>query len=267
MTGFTLIELLVVIAIIAILASLLLPSLARSKAQAQGAICLGNLRQLSLGWLMYADDSKGVLAYNLVGPAARTNLNWVADLLDWTTNPDNTNTAELTGAALGPYVNRSTHIYQCPADRALYPTQSAAGWPARARSYSMNASIGNAGSTSETGVNSNNPGYVQFFKASSIPHPTGIFVFIEEHDNSIYDGYFVNRIDYYYKEWLRLPASYHNKSSALSFADGHGEFHRWQFPSTMPSTVPYSVAFPVQIPPAEQGDFNWLAARMTVENN
>src|SRR5437870_4306867 len=65
--GFTLIELLVVIAVIAILASLLLPVLSRSKAKAQGLFCVHNTRQLTLAWLMYADDHNGRLAYNLGG--------------------------------------------------------------------------------------------------------------------------------------------------------------------------------------------------------
>src|ERR1051325_10234459 len=57
--SFTLIELLLVIAIIAVLSALLLPALQNAKAQAKRSACAGNLRQLGLGILMYADDSNG----------------------------------------------------------------------------------------------------------------------------------------------------------------------------------------------------------------
>ncbi|MCP5518740.1 MAG: prepilin-type N-terminal cleavage/methylation domain-containing protein [Verrucomicrobiales bacterium] len=61
--GFTLIELLVVIAIIAILAAMLLPALARAKEAGRSAVCKGNLRQLALGLLMYADSNRDYLPW------------------------------------------------------------------------------------------------------------------------------------------------------------------------------------------------------------
>ena len=55
--AFTLIELLVVIAIIAILMAILMPALKRAREQGRRVVCEGNLKTLTLAWIMYADEN------------------------------------------------------------------------------------------------------------------------------------------------------------------------------------------------------------------
>jgi prepilin-type N-terminal cleavage/methylation domain-containing protein/prepilin-type processing-associated H-X9-DG protein len=259
--GFTLLEMLVVMGVIGTLAGLLLPVLAASKGKARGIFCQNNNKQLVTGWLMYADEHAQWLTYNLGGAATRTNLNWAAGVLDWELSSDNTNVADLTEAALGSYVGKVSTIYRCPSDSVLSALQAAAGWGGRARSYSMNASVGDAGEISRSGVNTNNPGYAQFFKLTAMPAPARIFVFLDEHPDSISDGYFVNHI--YYPEWTRLPASWHNGAATFSFADGHTETHPWKCASTMPPAAPDAAGLPIDVSD-DPRDYNWVIAHMSV---
>jgi prepilin-type N-terminal cleavage/methylation domain-containing protein/prepilin-type processing-associated H-X9-DG protein len=251
--GFTLIELLVVIAIIGILAGFLLPTLGRTKAKAEGMTCANNIRQLAVAWLLYADDNSDLLVNNHGVPETLARRQtWANNVQDWVDGADNTNLVYLSDSKLGPYANRATQIYKCPSDRE--PALNGQ----RIRSMSMNALVGNPGEL----TNRFNPTYVQFFKRTEIPNPTGIFVFLDEHCDSINDGFFVNRLDDY--AWGNLPGSYHNGAVNLSFADAHVESHRWVVTETV-QPARKNVVRGTKIPASPTTDFDWLKARTSVK--
>ena len=272
--GFTLIELLVVIAIIAILAAMVLPALARARQRAVAIECLNNTKQLEFACAIYAADNAEKLPYNLglVGSDYRTDLNWVNNVMTWDLSSDNTNIANVTQASLGTYVGGNTKVYRCPSDRVLSSLQKDAGWSARTRSYSMNAMIGNAGKYSSLGYNVNNPDLKQFFKTTQITYPADIFVFLDEHPDSINDGYFLNRAPNYLTgatesaEWTDLPASYHNGGTAFSYADGHAVLHSWNEPNTVRPAHPSGADLPIPLGSESLTDFEWVIQHMSIGN-
>ena len=129
----------------------------------------------------------------------------------------------------------------------------------------MNAMVGDAGDLSDAGFNRNNPDYTQFFNISAIPKPVSIFVFLDEHPDSINDGYFIN--SGYNWEWIDLPASYHNGACNLSFADGHAETHRWDLESTKAPAHPDGATLPLKLARSEWGDYRWLLQRTSVNRD
>jgi prepilin-type N-terminal cleavage/methylation domain-containing protein len=267
--GFSLIELLTTVAILTILASLLLVSLVRAKKKAQAILCLNNHKQLALAWLLYAGENDDRLVYNLGGKpkgrslAPREDYNWINNFMDWELSPDNTNTTFTTKARLSPYSANSVTIYRCPSDHALSDLQRRAHWNRRVRSVSMNAMVGDAGDAMQGGANMNNPEYQQFLRLSDFQQPVGTFVFLDEHPDSINDGYFLNKPDD--NQWIDLPASYHNGSGSLSFADGHFEFHHWRDPKTEPPPRADVISLPCSVPKSQRADFDWLMERTSVE--
>jgi prepilin-type N-terminal cleavage/methylation domain-containing protein/prepilin-type processing-associated H-X9-DG protein len=233
--AFTLIELLVVIAIIAILAAMILPALGKAKQKTQGIYCMNNTRQLTIAWIMYADDHNGFLVQNRHGGDARgpnPNPNsWIGGWLDWTGSTDNTNVLflkDVRWAKLSPYTKGNYTLFKCPADvyrHALNPPGP------RVRSLSMNAAMGDG--NKDTFFNST------FFYAKKMaelikPPPVKAWVFVDEHPDSINDGCFFDDplLTPGGYTWTDLPASYHNGACGFSFADGHSEIKKWRDPNT-----------------------------------
>ncbi len=269
--GFTLVELLVVIAIVAILASLLFPALQRSKERARAMTCMANKKQLTLAWIMYSGDNDERLAYNLGSDssatawAAKTQPNWVNNVMDWELSPDNTNTDFVNSSLLSFYVNGSTTLFRCPSDQALSDVQKRAGWHyGRVRSVSMNAMVGDPGNALRWGVNTNNPEYSQFLRESDIPSPSSIFVFLDEHPDSINDGYFLMKDS---GQWVSLPGSYHSGGGSFSFADGHTVIHRWVDAATVRPPFPDAAGLPISLRSNATNDYNWVLRHSSFERN
>jgi prepilin-type N-terminal cleavage/methylation domain-containing protein/prepilin-type processing-associated H-X9-DG protein len=234
--GFTLIELLVVIAIIAILAAMILPALSSARKKTQGIYCMNNSKQMALAWMMYKDDCSDRLVYNRdytgAGKSAG-NESWAGGWLDFSANnPDNTNTDLLVnhnmypyGAYLGPYI-KNPAAFKCPADKSM--ASEAGLMLPRVRSLSMNNFVGESSRT-ETSPSK----YKVCNSYSQIKMPAMMFVFLDEREDSINDGFWLSDPDNLYRivDW---PASYHGSAGGFAFADGHAEIHKWKDGRTNP---------------------------------
>lgn len=240
--AFTLLELLVVIAIIAILAALLLPVLARARERAQRISCLNNLKQLNLGWQLYADDDNGILAsndwdYRSATIAESSPGCWVLGNATLDTSP-----ADITAGTIYPYV-KSLPSYRCPTDRGLV---SGAG-VLMLRSYSLSRFMG--GPHADT----DNWNVRPVHHSTEILHSSSALTFLDEDDTTIDDGHFLysDTVD----AWYNVPSWRHANGDTMAFADGHEEYWKWR--SSLPATTYFADSSSVTDPNA-LGDIHRL---------
>lgn len=248
------------------------PWIVRAGPTEDAVLCVNNLRQLGVAWQAYTEDNGGRLVNNmgmvetLDAVGRKTYNNWNLNVIDWSTNPANTNQNLIRSNRLFQYVGGNVQTFQCPADTYVSSLQIRRGWTRRVRSYSMNgfvgAGSGSLGHESYRGENSFNPGYRQFLLQSAIPSPSMTYVLLDEHPNSINEGYYINQVSSS-SQWVDFPGSNHDGGVGIQFADGAAEVHLWSFPSTR-QPVKIGAVINSSIPTQQRGDFQWLAERASV---
>ena len=233
--AFTLIELLVVIAIIAILAALLLPALANAKKRAQASACVSNQKQITLAWVMYADDNQdliintgdsiqnGCVPWRYANPFPPPSIAGLS-------GPD----ADLAKLEAGykqgglyhyaPNVN----VLHCPADaRAKITTTGSSSPPGNFAWGSYSGAGGLNGLAPDSGPSS------RITRLSGIQHPSQRYVWIEENDPRGENESWWELIPagtppaFTGTELTDSPASWHGHNSTFGWVDGHVENHHW----------------------------------------
>jgi prepilin-type N-terminal cleavage/methylation domain-containing protein/prepilin-type processing-associated H-X9-DG protein len=224
--AFTLIELLVVIAVIAILIAILIPALGRARELGQRAVCLSNLRHLTLAWTAYADDNGGKLVEGHLS-LNFDDLGWIGPAFHRPESRAALWEAPRKGL-FWPYL-RDIDIYRCPRGRrghaATYEIVSGAngsdlsGRPMDVGTYRI--TLRDGGMRNQVGRT-----VLRLMRITDIVSPgaSNRAVFVDAGQSS---GCFI--VSYLDPAWhvSSPPPIHHADGATLSFADGHAEYWKW----------------------------------------
>jgi prepilin-type N-terminal cleavage/methylation domain-containing protein/prepilin-type processing-associated H-X9-DG protein len=236
--AFTLIELLVVIAIIALLLSILMPSLQKVKESARNLICSTNERSLFTAWFLYSSSNGGKLCntyqYGVGGTPWEDKSSWA--WLPW--NKDNNSVAPNL-QAIGADVKeehryegiRRGSLWAYTGDVDVYHCSGEKGKYEHFRSYSIADCMGGYwGRNAPNWNRQDNYGKVHL-KMNSISKPSESYVFIEENDPRpvLWDSYVLagGFMTSSIPAWGDSITVRHKGASSFVFADGHTEFRLW----------------------------------------
>jgi len=205
--AFTLIELLVVIAVIAVLMAILMPALNRAREQGKRTVCMSNLKQLMLAWVLYADDhdQRIVNSCTVSGTGGHPSSEpcW---LYFYNEPSEQTRIDGVKRGSLFPYVN-DLKLYKCPT-----------GIRGEVNTYGIVDAM-NGEMTYQTV-----PKSVYILRKTHIRRPGERFVFVDEGRTSTQSW----TVPYAQERWWDAPPVRHGNGSNWGFADSHVEYWKWR---------------------------------------
>ena len=224
-------------------------------------MCMSNNRQLTMAWIMYADDNKGSvpIASSIFTPPqpqlspldafawTYTVMDMTGNAYNWDINTDQGTLSPGGPRPLWPYIAKCPGVFKCPADTS-YVIAPFRGEVPRCRSDSMNLYLGGfSGTPDQEGATAWETIYMKVSDIVNVPGfnsfgPSKMWVFIDERQDHInYGNYGCDMKGYYdpadpsaYEFLSDMPGINHNNGCGFGFVDGHAEVHHWLDPRTCP---------------------------------